>query len=187
MKSLRGQKTISSNNGKTRFNQGGNTLRSTDPAAGIMSTYWIGEVLANLVGGTIDGGTYSSYLLTINIHHNFSDEYPDLTPLYEFWRDYQYAYEQVIIANDMGSVAHGGVFTEETYHSMVRSKFTPGAGEYLQFIWNVVRVSGSVIISPQELRLIPHIKFFNIPLTITTASGQGGGGGVLAETFDFYI
>lgn len=187
MKSLKGQKTLASNDGKTIFNQGGNTLKSTDPAAGIMSTYWIGELLANIVGGTLDGVTYGTYILTVNLHHNFSDDYPNLTPLYEFWRDYQYAYEQVIIANDLGDVASGGVYTRSTNHSMVRSKFTPGAGEYLQFQWIITRTSGTVTISPKAIRLIPHIKFFNIPLTITTASGQGGGGGVLYETFNFYI
>jgi hypothetical protein len=59
--------------------------------------------------------------------------------------------------------------------------------EGLKFVWNVVRVSGTITIPAGPIRLIPHIKFFNSPLPLVTVGGQGGGGGILAETFDFYI
>lgn len=189
-KHLAGSKTISSNDGKTNFDIGKSKLQSTDPVSGIMSTFYIGEVAASLVGGSLNGVAYTYYWLTINIHHTFSEEYPDLTPLYEFWRDYQTAYDQQIIANDMGTVvnpASAGTWTETKQHKMVRSKYAPTVGEYLQFSWNVTRLTGTITIPAVVLRLIPHIKFFSTPLPIAVQGGQGGGGGILAETFDFYV
>jgi len=188
-KFLKGSKTIASNDGKTRFNQGGNKLLSTDPDSGTMSTYFIGEILATLVGGSLTGTPYSAYVLTIKIHHNFSTDFPNLTPLYEFWRDYRYAYQQIIEAA-MGSVVGGastGVWTETTSHRMVRNIENTVADEYMQFVWAVTRSSGTTVIPAGALRLIPHIKYFNQPLTITNVTVEGGGGGTLYENFDFYI
>jgi len=189
-KFLKGSETIASNDGKTQFNKGGNKLESSDPVSGLMSTYFLGEVAAHLTGGTLNGSTYSYYILNIYIHHTFDTDYPNLTPLYEFWQDYQYAWGQVIEAMKMGSVVNqgsAGTWTEIATHQMYRSKLSTSLGSYIRFQWLVAWKSGTVQIPTQYVRLIPHIKFFNLPITISPSTGQGGGGGVILEEFNFYV
>lgn len=165
-------------------------------SSGILEVFFIGILECDITGGSLDGVTYSSYILDIFLNHDFSEQYPDLTPLYQFWREDQTEsggepVERIITLGEMGSVSpSGGTSTETTTHRLVKSN-TGGdtdaaTDEYLQFTYVVVRSAGTVTIVPQTIRLVPAIIYFNEPLEMASTTVQGGGGGILQETFNFY-
>lgn len=188
MKFLKGSKTIVSNDGKTRFDQGGNKFQALDPDAGVLSLFYIGELVANITGGTLDGVTYSSYVLDIFVHHGFSDQFPNLTPLYNFWRKISGTNYEKFFANALSTLtASGGSSTQSNTHYMQRRMWNGSKEEYILFEFIVYHSSGSVVIPSQAVRIIPAIQYYNQPLSIVNATGGQGGGGVLYEKFDFYI
>lgn len=158
-------------------------------SSGIFEVFFIGILECDITGGSLDGVTYSSYILDIFLNHDFSTQYPDLTPLYQFWREDQTEsggepVKRIITLGDMGSVSPtGGTSTETTTHQLVKSNT---GDEYLRFTYVVDRSAGTVTIAAQTLRLIPAIIYFNEPLEMASATVQGGGGGILQEAFNFY-
>ena len=177
---------ISSFDRKMVFDTENNTFISKSPMSGIMSTYWIGEIVSNIVGGVINNISYNAYQLVINLHHNFSIDNPELTPLYEFWSDIQTSSEQKISFGVMQQLSNSSSVVENHSHSMIRTRID-GDDEYITFVWYIPYAGSTITIAPQVVRIIPHIKYFDSPLSLTSSTGEGGGGGVLLEQFDFYL
>ena len=163
-------------------------------SSGAMETYYIGLLEAEIAGGSLDGVTYSQYILDFYLNHNFSQEYPNLTPLYNVW-GYVFNDEQLTVtAHDLGAIHDAtGDLTQYNQHKMFRSNDDEGIGfgaetdEYMLLRWRVVRNSGTVTIANQTVRAVANIIYWNEPLEIATPSYQGGGGGILHESFNFYI
>lgn len=171
-------------------------------SSGIFEVFFIGILEAVIEGGELDGVTYSTYVLDIFLNHDFSSQYPELTPLYHFWRDSRSTdgggtfYDHDISANEMGSLdASGGTSTETTSHRLFKDALGDAGpfgaenaetNEFLQFRWIVTRSAGTVTIAPQTIIMIPSLIYFNEPLALAEQEVQGGGGGILYEAFNFY-
>lgn len=164
-------------------------------SSGAMETYYIGLLEATITGGSLDGITYSYYILDFYLNHNFSDEYLNLTPLYNVWGHKVVDERQTILANDLGTLSvSGGTSDQYNSHKMFRSyedsgitDFGAETDEYMLMRWGVWRNSGTVVVASQTVQAIANIIYWNEPLEITSPTTEGGGGGILYESFNFYI
>jgi len=188
-KFLKGSQQIVSKDGQIRLDQGNNKFKVLNPDAGVLSLFFIGELVANITGGVLDGVTYYGYILDIYVHHGFSDQFPDLTPLYSFWRKKSSASSEEFFSNDLNTLTtSGGSATQSNDHQMLRRILVDTTKEeYILFRFIVTHVSGTVTVPAQAVRIIPAIQYYDQPLALVNASVQGGGGGILYEKHDFYI
>lgn len=179
-------------------------------AAGIMETYFAGKLQCDITGGTLDGVTYTEYILTIKLFHRFSRYFPDFQPLYDWWGQEKLSGDTEIITKSKTfpqlQTSGAGSSSQQVPFGYTNQKqgelhFKEGATdsddptnpntEYMSWMWNVSNLGGgSVVVAPQTFFLIPHIYYLNQELPVLTADPtypQGGGGGVLSEELNFYI
>jgi hypothetical protein len=180
---------ISSRSSRTAFNLNDNTLISVDPASGIFSLFFLGLISATITGGTLDGVTYSYYMLVIKVHYSFAGKYANSIPFYLFWSyNPQTNYAEEIFANLPVISTSGGASTVTTSHyARIDNLNINPPDEYVRFYWLITRTSGTVTIPSQTLRLYLALFYTNYIESVSYGTTEGGGGGVLSETINIYI
>lgn len=176
-------------------------------SSGIIETYFAGKLACALTGGTLDGVTYSAYLLTITLYHRFSTKFPLFQPMYEWWGQERYNSNNGVRtrARIMPTLQYsGGSATQSTglANNVSNGELTFESGavdsgdptnpntEYMRWVLNLTRVSGTIVIPAQTFYLVAYLYYLNQVLPTLTAVpvyAQGGGGGTLSESLNFYI
>lgn len=173
----------------------GSTVRKSPFNTNTLNTFFTGILEADISGATLNGSPLNTYIVQIFLNHNFSQVFPDLTPLYFFWRQYGTEGDGSIriFFADQGNLApSGGTFTASAYNVMHRGDQAPAESvgsdtdEYLMFNWTVARSAGTTTVAADTIRMIPAIVYFSQPLETIPVGAQGGGGGILIESFNFY-
>ena len=159
-----------------------------------VNAYYAGILEWDIDGGLIDNVTYSSYFLTVNVHHKFTRKHPDRTPLYFFWGYYDQAalgLKQTVL-DEMPIIEYTGGPPDSTLevldHRMIYQDDAGTISEKAQFIWTMSHDGvTNFTVTAQTMRMIFLIVYVDNPLETTTGAFQGGGGGILAETIDIYL
>ena len=158
----------------------------------VFKLYYLGLISAEIDGGEIDGDTYSSYVLDVFVHHNFSlynasniDNF--FVPFYMFWGYTNTAYGTNQYMNNLVTISTtGGSATKTTSHLSHLLASDPKQ-EYILFRWIVTWVSGTVTIPAQTLTTQLAIMYSKYRDTTGDTPPQGGGDGVLYEAINIYI
>jgi len=157
--------------------------------------FYLGLLDVDIVGGTLDGVTYSAYVLSIRVHYEFAKLHQTTAmPFYQFWG---YSEKNVlpqsstsIVANELPELTLSGAglgsAVKTTAHHEIYKASDP-ADEYVELVWNVVRSGSDVTIDAQNVKTWLSLTYANKTVSPSPITVQGGGGGILYEQIDLYI
>jgi hypothetical protein len=159
----------------------------------IWELYYLDTIEQAIIGGELDGVTYTTYWLDIRVYHSFSSFVSGAIPYYMIWGKemlggsmpglYQYA-------NNLASLdINGGTYNGGSgdHQSVLINDGSNPLEEFIQCQWTVTRTAGTVVIPDQTVKFDLAIMYARTIQGTTPIPGQGGGGGILYKLYEIYI